>query len=60
MQCRWIAAGMGHVVTNPELIKKLENIGIVSDYTSPAEATKNLKEKWDTYSVFMKETGLKK
>jgi tripartite-type tricarboxylate transporter receptor subunit TctC len=48
-----------NVANNPDLRRKLENIGLIPAYKSPAECTDSLKEKWATYSKLIDDLGLK-
>jgi tripartite-type tricarboxylate transporter receptor subunit TctC len=48
------------VVTNPEVVKKLENFGYVAQYRSPDEVTSYMKKVYPLYSTITNELGLKK
>jgi tripartite-type tricarboxylate transporter receptor subunit TctC len=48
------------VVTNPEVTKKFEMVGLIPGYKSPDEFNQFMKPKWDAYSALMEELGMRK
>ena len=48
------------VVTNPEVMKKFENVGLIPGYRSPEDFDQFMKPKWDAYSSLVNELGMRK
>ncbi|OGP59474.1 MAG: hypothetical protein A2162_12670, partial [Deltaproteobacteria bacterium RBG_13_52_11b] len=47
-------------VTDPEVMKKFEKVGLIPGYRSPDEFAQFMKPKWDAYKSLITELGLKK
>ena len=55
-----LVTSLKRVVTNPEVMKKFEMVGLTPGYKAPDEYNQFMKPKWAAYSDLMDELGMRK